>query len=245
MMKSDIDALRSRGYMEADDMDTYKQWSKIKLFELLHDKEPVKRSIAVRLLSQSFGVENTEISKLLLEQLCMEQKLYTRLEICAALERGNEKTAEQMLLYIGKIGNNQYKTLPERPSLKKSYPLPRDIIARSLGRMDQRVMPRLLEALDTGGSMQLPEILDAIGYLAFYNEAAATKSNMSTVIKTMKDNWDSPLIVWKGILCLSGFPFEESIAFLQDIVKQNRNELFTAEAKRALKLMRKPKLPMN
>ncbi len=237
MMKSELEALHSRGYVEDYDFEAFNSLDKVQLFKLLHDRDPVKRSAAVRVISQRYGVKDQDISDMLLQQLSIEQKLYTRLEICTALEKGNETTARQMITYIGKIGSNQHKTIPECPSFKKSYPLPRDIIARSLGRMDHRIMSVLIEALNTGEPGQIPEILDAIGYLAFYKEAAAPKSYMNIVIKTIMENRDNPLIVWKGILCLSGFPFEESIDYLQDIVKQRENELFALEAQRAMKLM--------
>ena len=43
-----------------------------------------------------------------------------------------------MVEYLGQIGNNQHKVLPTNGFNKKSYPLPRDIIARTLAHMKDR-----------------------------------------------------------------------------------------------------------
>ena len=55
----------------------------------------------------------------LLQQLEKEKCLYTRIAICETLEAGDQRTAEKMALYLGRIGTNQYKTVPETVSAKK------------------------------------------------------------------------------------------------------------------------------
>lgn len=69
------------------------------------------------------------------------------LKICNTLEKGNLKTAEQMIPYLGRIGHNQHLCLLNKVLKKSSYPLPRDIIARSLGKMDGTILPALLKVL--------------------------------------------------------------------------------------------------
>lgn len=54
----------------------------------------------------------------LLQQLEKEKCLYTRIAICETLEAGDQRTAEKMALYLGRIGTNQYKTVPETVSAK-------------------------------------------------------------------------------------------------------------------------------
>lgn len=59
------------------------------------------------------------------------------------------------------------------PSKKQSFYLPRDLIARSFGRMWPAIFSSLLDALETLSVDQLSEILNAIGDMAFYQLALA------------------------------------------------------------------------
>lgn len=178
------------------------------------------------------------MADILLEQLYKEKKLYTRLEICTALESGNSITASKMIPYIGRIGNNQHRVLPDRPSLKSSYPLPRDLIVRSLARMKREIMPVLMEVLDSNDRDKIREVLDAVGFLAFYDRDAATAEYMNKVIETAQKHEEDEVITWKAIVCLSAFPYVKSREFLKSISENSKNNLFASEAKRALKVMR-------
>ena len=184
-MNTDIEILRSRGYIEDDNIYEYEKKSKKELIDLLDDKIPCVRSSAAKALSLSYDMNEIEISKIMLEKLLKEKKLYTRIEMGAALERGGEVTAQQMVFYIGKIGKNQHKKLPDRPSKKISFPLARDFITRSLARMDIRVMPVLINVLDSQDEEKIAEILDAIGYMAFYNIHAAKLEYTEKVLDTI------------------------------------------------------------
>ena len=68
----------------------------------------------------------------------------------------------QNIIYLAKIGKNQYKELPSEPSRKKSYPLPRDIIARTLAKMDTSIMPFLMKVLKEDDLSKISEVIDAI-----------------------------------------------------------------------------------
>jgi hypothetical protein len=147
-----------------------------------------------------------------------------------------------MTYYIGKIGKNQHKELPERPSLKKSFPLPRDIIVRSLARMSARIMPVLNEVLESEDVTKISEVLDAIGFLTFYNETVVTQENLSKVLQTIEKYKNNPIVVWKSIICLSGFHLKDSVKCLSKIIDNNSNKLYVEEAKRALRIMKRPLL---
>lgn len=102
-MKTDLETLRTRGYIEGDDISEYEEKSKEELIELLNDKIPCVRSSAAKALSLSYDMNEIEISNVMLEKRKKEEKLYTRIEMGAALERGGEITARQMVQYIGNI----------------------------------------------------------------------------------------------------------------------------------------------
>ncbi|MGL4391896.1 MAG: HEAT repeat domain-containing protein [Fusobacteriaceae bacterium] len=233
--KSDLDLLRKRGYIENYDLIKFSELDKTELIKMLHDEMPVHRSIASKVLGLKYGLEDEQIVDALLEQLSKEKKLYTRLEICSTLENGSSLVAKKMISYLGKIGSNQHKFILSKPSLKSSYPLPRDLISRSLARMKREIMPVLLEVLDSDDLDKISEILDAIGFLAFYDKDATTMQDMNKVIETIEKYSNNKIIFWKGIICLSAFPFVETKKFLQNIIENNTNNLYVEEAKRSLK----------
>ncbi len=237
-LNSDLETLRGRGYIEDYDISEFKELNRDALIKLLEDKDPVHRSAAAKVIRLKCDVCNVEMADILLKHLVKEKKLYTRLEICTTLESGNQVTAKEMVPYIGKIGKNQHKVLPERPSFKSSYPLPRDLIVRSLARMRREILPVLMEVLDSGDIDKIQEVLDAIGFLIFYNRQAGSHEYMNKVINTIETYKEDDVIVWKGILCLSAFPHAKSIEYLRNVSKTSKKALFREEAKRALKVMR-------
>lgn len=112
--------------------------------------------------------------------------------------------------------------MPEAVSLKKSYPLPRDIIARSLGKMSIYIFPALIDILKTEDVEKISEVLDAIGFMVFYNSELATLNNATIIYTIITKYEENPLIIWKCILCLSAFPLEESRIILTNIKEKNQ-----------------------
>lgn len=236
MTRTGINVLKNRGYIDDVNIVAYLNLSKIELIRLLEDKDPVMRSIGARVISQTYNMDEEEIVDILLKCVEKEKKLYTRLELCKALEKGNQVTAKMMTEYLGKIGTNQHKELPQRSSLKKSYPLARDLMARSLGKMSPEIMPVLIEVLESHDEEKIAEVIDAIGYLLFYNKSIVTTYYMQKIFDVMEQYTDKEIIVWKCITCLSCFSFGENIKYLNDIIKKNKNSLLVEEAKRALRI---------
>lgn len=77
-------------------------------------------------------------------------------ELCDALSKGDDQSAKIMIEYLGKIGNNQHTT---NGFNKKSYPLQRDIIARTLGQMKEEISPVLMDVLKTNNNLELGQLL--------------------------------------------------------------------------------------
>ncbi len=236
-MKSSKDDLRKRGKIEQSDMNSLLSFANNELVELVNSNSQVSRSVAIRLLSQRGYIENDDFVTMLLKRLGFENCLYTRIEICNALEKGNSETATQMVKYLGDIGKNQYHSLPDKVSLKTSYPLPRDIVARSLGRMNPSILPVLLEILYSENPNKISEILDAIGFMVFYHQEMVTLQLLEHIIKTKTAYSTDNIILWKCVLCLSAFPLEESRNILNDILETNSNETIRNEVKRSLNLI--------
>ena len=236
--KSSLDDLRKRGYIDDLDISEYEEKTKEDLATLLQDQDAVVRSMAAKALGRFCQSDDAKLAEALLEQLLREKKLYTRLELAVALEQGKIKTAQRMTAYLGMIGSNQYKELPQRPSLKKSYPLPRDLIARSLGRMEVSIAPVLYEILETGSIEEISEVLDAIGFLFFYHPDKVCLEAVEKILDVINRYSDKEIIVWKGIVCLSAFPCEKAVNYLRSISREHNNPLLQMEAERSLRIMK-------
>lgn len=226
-MKSSDTQLKARGFLDDKDLTKFQSCSIEQLWELLDAKDPVARSGAARLLPITY-----ETTKKLLQTVQQEKKLYCRLEMMRKLESGDQETARMMLPYLGKIGRNQHTIPLSKPSGKKSFPLPRDLIARSLGNMSPEILPILFEQLDVLPEAELSELIDAIGQLLFYHPEAV-KDDHFVQLKQVWQQTESPLIQWKLVVCFSALP--QSRDLLETVAASM--PALTAEAQRALTIL--------
>lgn len=236
-MKSSEEELRKRGKMNQKDIDLIATMTDKELVGLIDSGSAVTRSAAVRLLYQRGYTKNEDFTLKLLQRLTKEKCLYTKIEICETLEKGDSKTASQMVKYLGCIGENQHTALPDKVSLKISYPCARDIIARSLARMDTSILPVLIEVLYSKDINRISEVLDAIGFMTFYHQNLVNQQLFEHIKTTMNTYLDNPIIQWKCVLCLSSLPITESKNILQDIHRSNCHQTIKKEAERSLKLI--------
>lgn len=131
--------------------------------------------------------------------------------------------------------------LSDKVSKKISYPLPRDIIARSLAKMDRSILPVLIEVLRSENETKISEVIDAIGFLVFYHQELATIETLNCLIDVMNIYSNNDVVIWKCVLCLSAFPVQKSIDILNCITDKGDNNLIIDEALRSLNLIRSTK----
>jgi hypothetical protein len=236
-VKSSKEDLRKRGFINTEDIKKYEQCTNQELIKLVNSPNAVERSAAINILSIRGDIRDIEFTKILLNRLCIERSLYTKLEICNALEKGNIETAKEMIHYLGVIGKNQYKCLPNKVSKKNSYPLPRDIIARTLGKMECIIIPVLFEVLDSDEEKKITEVIDAIGFMLFYNQQYNNEKYFIAITDTMNKYLGNDIIIWKCVLCLSSFWTQDSIEILNKIINSDKEEIIKWEAKRSLKIV--------
>lgn len=233
-MKSNPEQLWKRGVPGNRDWENAKTLSLTDL-SLLDHSEAASRTAAIQRLG-TLEWNQPLIVQQLLKLLVSEKALYTRLAIADLLVKGDRATAKEMTHFLGGVGQNQYRSLPNKVSKKTSFPLPRDFIARSLGKMDQSVMPDLMAILETDDGIKIREVLDGIGFLVFYHQELATKEAVEKVISLCQTFKNDQIIHWKVILCLSAFPIEESKAYLLDCL--DYQDVRSLEADRSLRLIR-------
>lgn len=233
-------AHRSRGRIAEADLRAYAHLNPDALVSLAGSTTAAERTIAVRLLSTYFPPDARPWLDLLLDMLAKEKSLYTRLAICDALAQGGLPAAARMLPQLGRIGHNQHKTVPPAPSKKASFPLPRDLIARTLGRMGADVLPFLVASLPEAMPPQLPELLDAIGYLATRHAGHAQVDGPAIRILDVYHAYpENALVRWKCVLCLSAFPTPASQAFLRRLIHDEPDGALRREAARSLRQLQR------
>ena len=235
-MKSSLIDLQKRGYIQKDDLLPYQNYSYSDLLKLLDSNLPYQRTCAIQLLVTKFSLTE-ELTSLFLNKLVNEKSLYTKIALCDALATGTVEAVSLMLPYLGKIGSNQYRELPVTPSKKKSFPLPRDIIARTLGNMSPSIISILDQAIQTVNENQLSELLDGYGMLIFYHPELATTQRFQNIKQLILTHDESSLITYKAILCLSAFPLLENEEFLVQIISSVQTLILRKEAERSLKLI--------
>lgn len=227
-MKSTDGQLRKRGMAEEADIRALSQMPTADLLGLLVSGEPHIRSAAAINLCDCVD----RVSSQLLLQLSRESCLYTRIAIGESLQEGSLITARKMADYLGRIGNNQHRVLPERVSAKKTFPLPRDIIARYMGRMDPAVFPFILEVLGSEDTVKIYEALDAAGDMVFRNPVLGNQEHCEFLISLVFRHEADVMVRWKVILCLSVFPCRNARIFLRSHIDDG--SVIGLEARRSL-----------
>lgn len=235
-MKSSDSQLRSRGLITSIDIQQYNSDTQADLLEMLKSKEAYKRTIAVKLLSEKYDLKD-DLIRLFLHTLKQEKKIYTKIELCDALSKGDVQSAKIMIEYLGRIGNNQHKELPTNGFNKKSYPLPRDIIARTMAHMKEEILPILMGVLKTNNILGIREVIDAIGFICFYNRIYSTTQIVDVLILCLKENYNDDIIRWKLVRAFESFNDNKVIKILMDIEQNDSQPIKKNEAKRSLSII--------
>jgi len=235
-MKSSDAQLKSRGKITSEDLRQYSNYTQIELLEMLNCKEAYKRTIAVKILLEKCDL-NDDLIRLFLHALQHEKKLYTKIELCNALSKGTVQSAKIMVKYLGQIGNNQHTVLPTNGFNKKSYPLPRDIIARTLAHMKADILPVLVDVLKTNNIPAIREVIDAIGFICFYNKIHATTQITDALILCLRNYYNDDIIRWKLVRAFESFNDINVIKILMEIEQNDSQLIIRNEAKRSLKII--------
>lgn len=228
-MKSTNEELMKRGY--ADE-------AMIRKAECLDDEALLKQCSSVLAWERSTAVyalkQPDRYADFYVKMLSTESKLYTRIALSEVLAKGNEDTVRILIHWLGKIGNNQHQSVG-KTSMKKSYPLPRDVVARILAKMDGRFLPLLFDNDVFKNEVRLSEALDAIGFMVYYNQNLVDMKWALPIMKLLDQGHD--LIRWKAITALSAFPLPEVKDRLMWLLTEKDAKMLYSEIKRSLNLI--------
>jgi len=159
-----------------------------------------------------------------------ENALYSKIAICEALASMGEAALVSLIPLIGRIGNNRHQKLPEKGFYKVSYPLPRDIAARTIIRIGAPALPHLEEVLKSGDDSAVSEAVDAAGHISFYSNNAATLTTLLELYGRKKDN---KIIIWKIIRSFMAFNTGGVNRILEEVIRSSPIPAFRWEAVRS------------
>lgn len=224
-------AKEKRGFTTKAENNFFENKSDIALISFLKSNNPKERTSSATILGQR---KSKKIIFALCEQLKNEKALYSKIAISEALGEIGKPAINELIQLLGKIGNNQHKTLPTKKFDKKSYPLPRDIVARTICKIGENILPDLNKVLMNGSKKQISEVIDVIGFISFYSE----NKNSFTILKKMfKKYQNDEIISWKIIRALSAFPNMETETILLNILQTTKKPELIFEIERSLSLI--------
>lgn len=226
-MKSTRTQLKSRGYCgktKSGKSSDVHDCSRDELIQMLRDANPVTRTAAASALTAH---KCSETISSLCELLVSEQKLYPRLAVCETLVSFGKESARPLAALLGTIGDNRHNAVPTEIFRKKSYPLQRDLAARTIARIGKDALPVLTEILDQGELSAAREAIDAVGYICFYDPHEEMFDHVAAFARR---NAHDDVSRWKTAIALRAFRSAEAAAFAADFFADETNEIIRKEA---------------
>ncbi len=228
MKNNNQEAKEKRGFTTEVENNLFISKSNVELILLLKSKYPKERTSSAIVLGQR---KSEKAIVALCEQLKEENALYSKIAISEALGKIGKPTINELIKNLGIIGNNQHKTLPKMIFNKWSYPLPRDIVARTICKIGDSILVDLNNIFVDGNKKQIYEAIDAIGFISFYSE---NKISFEMLEKSLQKYCDDEIIKWKITRALSAFPSKKSELILLNILKTSKMPELEWEAIRSL-----------
>ncbi len=223
---------RERGEVNETDIGHYALFGKSELLSLLHSKIPVERSCAAIHLGKH---QTLDVVIVLCQQLTLEKKLYTRIALCETLAQCAELSVDPLIELLGKIGKNWEIKIPKTGFYKISYPLPRDIAARTICRLGKPAVSPLEKFINSSTDMNaLAQAIDAYGHIIFSNKI---KRSSKTLQQLHEKHPQNDFLTYKITRCLSGIHDEWANHFLHEMI-QTQSSGLRLEALRSMLLQR-------
>ena len=200
---------KNRGEVSEKELNMFSAHTDNELIEFLKSTKPTQRTCAAIIL----GDRKSEVAiDALCQALKTEKSLYSKIAISEALGQIGISALPSLMKLLGKIGNNQHKNLPEKAFEKKSYPLPRDIVARTVTKIGESALVILIDSAPGLNKESLSEAIDAIGFISYYSKNLSAWDILKKLFEVYKND---DLISWKLIRAMQAFPLKETIEILE------------------------------
>lgn len=229
MVDKDI-SRQKRGEIDDYFKSQYESFSNDYLIGLLEDTDARVRTAAATVLGER---KSLEAINSLCKKLVKEKALYSKIAISEALGNIGVQALPEMTKYIGKIGKNQHKELPEEIFKKWNYPLPRDIVIRTVVKMGKLALSELRNTLLKADSNVTAEVIDAIGHISFYTKDHNSLDILIETLYKYEQAMDT-VVVWKVLRALQAFPQQVSLKVLRKYFLDSNDPQLRWEAARSL-----------
>lgn len=208
-MKSSEEQLKSRGYIDDQTIENWMHLTVSQLIDLLKSDTASKRTIAATLLfrnhhgtAEQMADRDMAVIKVLTACLVTEKKLYTKIALSEALGTYGAQASDYLIGYLGRVGTNQHQSLPTKRFEKKNYPLPRDLMARTICKIGKPALPSLRACLSSADYDQILEAIDAIGFISYYEQDVSSRDDLIQLFTRFEGD---PLLIWKLIRAMQAF----------------------------------------
>ena len=229
---------RDRGEVTQTDIDPYLVMSTDELLCKLRSPTSTIRTCASTVLGNH---KEPKVIAALCQQLKIEKMLYCRIAISDSLVDIGSLSVQPLLALLGKVGHNQEKDIPQKGFNKTSYPLPRDIAARTLCRMGVSILPEVFGFLESDRHpFEVEQAIDVIGHIVYTEKP---NINPKILIQLSEKYIEFPMIQFKITRSFSGFTDNQAKKFLYNRLKSS-DVGFQFEAARSL-VLSKQYMPVN
>jgi hypothetical protein len=219
---------KKRGEISKADLEPYIDFSTTQLIEMLESSEAQKRTIAATILGDK---SDTDALESLVRALKIEKALYSRIAISEAMGKMGGNAVIPVADLLGQIGKNQETELPKKYFNKKSYPLVRDMAARTLVKIGKPATSYLIEILESEKDIFIKQqAIDALGAIAAktsdYSSLKPIINGFNKIVGINQDTINSDenvdkVTLWKIVRSLSAFKNSELAAKCLLIVLNN------------------------
>ncbi len=220
---------KKRGQISKKDIEKYVDFKSPDLIEMLNDDDPKIRTIAATILEDKKSKES-------IEPLCAaikkEKALYSRIAMSEALGKLGEEAVPPLIKLLGQIGSNQETELPKKYFNKKSFPLARDMAARTIIKIGKSAAPYLMKVVHEDDIYVSQQAIDALGGIA---AKTGDERALPLLIECLEKYSGDNLTLWKTIRALSAFKNVESpISPLLNIIQNYQEPAIIWETARTL-----------
>lgn len=192
-----------RGQISSEDILPFVDYSIESLIEMITSDNPQERTISAVLLGD-IG-DKTAIEPIC-DALKNEKSLYSRIAMSKALSKMGELAIPSLIKLLGEIGKNQETDLPTKYFKKKSFPLVRDMAARTLVNIGNPATPYLITFMGNDNEFKVQQAIDALGGIA---AKTGDKRALPVLIKYFFTGSNEKITFWKIVRSLGGFKNDE------------------------------------
>lgn len=224
-----------RGQISREEINDYRGLTTQELIEMLNSNNPQKRTISASILGE---MQDTGAIIPLCKAFKQEKALYSRIAISEALSQMGDPAVGPLTDLLGRIGKNQETSLPQKYFNKKSFPLVRDMAARTLVKIGKPATPELIKTIQKADDFKIQQAIDAVGGIAAKTGDRRALSVLINKMERCSDNGDK-ITLWKIVRALSGFKYsEEALDSLLLILGSDHDPPIVWEALRTIGQLR-------